>query len=237
MRASLFLPAMLIALAVIGVLRAADSSPPPGFTPLFDGTDLAGWRGLLKPPLDNPRIRARLKKAKIAAAQKEADQAIRRWRIENGEMTLTIGPGRSLATVKDYGDFELYADWKIGEDGESGIGLRGCPGVQLCDPFTKPTAPDHQAGSGGLASNQFHPATPSKVADKPIGQWNSLYIKMVGDRVTVKINGELVVDNVVLENHWDRSKPIARTGPIEVLHHHGDLSLKNIYVREISEEK
>ena len=74
------------------------------------------------------------------------------------------------------------------------------------------------------------------MADKPIGQWNTFYIKMVGDRVTVKLNGELVVDNVVLENYWERDKPIYPTGQIELQNHGSTLWFKNIYLREIRRE-
>src|SRR5205807_3158999 len=31
-----------------------DNTPPPGFTALFNGTDLSGWKGLLASPYDNP---------------------------------------------------------------------------------------------------------------------------------------------------------------------------------------
>ena len=56
---------------------------------------------------------------------------------------------------------------------------------------------------------------------------------MVGDRVTVKLNGELVTDNVVMENYWERGKPIYPTGQIELQNHGNTLYFKNIYLREI----
>ena len=98
--------------------------------------------------------------------------------------------------------------------------------------------PNHwKIGSGGLYNNQKNPSNPPKCADNPIGQWNTFYIKMVGDKVTVKLNGELVVDNVVLENYWERDKPIYPTGQIELQHHGNTLWFKNIYLREIPREK
>jgi hypothetical protein len=90
-----------------------DNTPPKGFTALFNGDDLNGWKGLLKAPNDNPIKRAALSPEAKAAAQKEADDNMRaHWKVENGAL-LFDGKGRSLCTAKDYEDFELYVDWKI----------------------------------------------------------------------------------------------------------------------------
>lgn len=236
-----FLPASLVALAALSVVLpclalAADNTPPEGFTALFNGKDLTGWKGLLKEPLDNPARRAKASPEQLAEAQKEADEVMRGgWRVENGTLIFN-GKGRSLCTAKDYGDFELYIDWKIEPRGDSGVYLRGSPQVQIWDPHTKPTMFGSEAGSGGLYNNEKNPKNPTKVADKPIGQWNTFYIKMVGDRVTVKLNGETVVDNVVLENYWERDKPIYPTGQIELQNHGSTLWFKNIYIRELPRE-
>ena len=222
---------MGVALAVAA--DAADNTPPPGFVALFDGKDLTGWKGLLKPPLDDPAMRAKAAPEQLAEAQKEADEVMRKgWRAKTA-CSIFNGNGRSICTAKDYGDFEMYVDWKISPDGDSGIYLRGCPQVQIGIPHQ----PAGRVGSGGLYNNQKNPSKPSKIADKPIGQWNTFYIKMVGDKVTVKLNGALVVDNVVLENYWDRDKPIYATGQIELQNHGSTLWFKNIYLREIPREK
>ena len=44
-------------------------------------------------------------------------------------------------------------------------------------------------------------------------------IVMVGPRVTVWLNGEMVVDDAVMENYFDRSRPIFPTGPIQLQTH------------------
>jgi hypothetical protein len=69
-----------------------------------------------------------------------------------------------------------------------------------------------------------------------VGEWNTFYIKMVGERVTVKLNDQLVVDNVVLENYWERDKPIYPTGQIELQNHGNTLYFKNVYLRELAGE-
>lgn len=225
--ASLSIAALLL---VPAMLRAADNSPPEGFVALFNGNDLTGWKGLLASPLDNPAERAKASPETLKAAQEKADEDMRaHWAPKDGVLVFD-GKGRSLATAKDYGDFELWVDWKIERNGDSGIYLRGTPQVQIWDPASDAAK---GIGSGGLYNNQKNPSKPTKVADKPIGQWNTFKITMVGDKVTVILNDELVVDGVVLENFWQRDQPIYPTGQIELQNHGNTLYFKNIYLREI----
>ncbi len=102
----------------------------------------------------------------------------------------------------------MYVDWMLdpaGPEADAGIYLRGTPQVQIWD--TSRVNVGAQVGSGGLYNNQMNESKPTKVADNKLGEWNSFYIKMVGDRVTVVLNGEKVVDDVILENYWDRKLP------------------------------
>lgn len=210
-----------------------DNVPPEGFVALYNGKDLTGWKGLLKSPYDNPEKRAKLTPAELAELQAEADKRMREhWKSENGVLVFD-GKGDSLATARDYADFELLVDWKILPRGDSGIYLRGTPQVQIWDPYTKPTQAGSEVGSGGLYNNQKNPSKPLKVADKPIGEWNRFRIIMVGEKVHVFLNDELVVNNVTLENYWDRSKPIYPSGQIELQNHGNALFFKNIFIREI----
>jgi hypothetical protein len=92
-------------------------------------------------------------------------------------------------------------------------------------------------GSGGLWNN-IDPGDkakqPLKRADKPVGEWNTFHIIMVGNEVTVKLNGELVVDKGKLRNYWDDGKkPLPATGPIELQFHGDPLEFKNIYIKEL----
>jgi 3-keto-disaccharide hydrolase len=210
-------------LGVPAAVRAADNTPPKGFVALFNGRDLTGWKGLVGSPVS----RAKMTPRQLAAAQKKADARMRQhWKVKDGALVFD-GHGQSLCTAKDYGDFEMYVDWKIKSHGDSGIYLRGSPQVQIWDFHSNPV------GSGGLYNNQKHPRNPLVCADRPIGQWNRFYIKMIGDKVTVKLNGKLVVDHVTLENYWERNKPIYPTGQIELQNHGDTLWFKNIYLREI----
>ncbi len=192
--------------------------------PLFNGDDLAGWQGLV----GNPESRAAMKPEELAAAQKEADDRMRKhWSVEGGVL-LFDGKGANLCTVDSFSDFELELEYKIEKDGDSGIYLRGSPQVQIWD------ADENPVGSGGLYNNQSAPSKPMLRADKPIGEWNKFNIKMIGDRVWVELNGYLVVDGVTLENHWNRDKPIYSKGPIELQAHNSPLAFRNIRLRELT---
>ncbi|MHC2068627.1 ThuA domain-containing protein [Bremerella sp. T1] len=207
---------------------AALNQPPKGFKLLFNGKDLNGWKGLVA----NPKKRAEMSAEELAAAQTKADESMNaHWKVEDGVLVFD-GKGQSLCTAKDYADFEMYVDFKIKEAGDSGIYLRGSPQVQIWDPSNKGPNPDG-VGSGGLYNNQKNPSQPLVTADHLIGEWNTFFIRMIGDRVTIKLNGKLVTDDVVLENYWERDKPIYRTGQIELQNHGNTLYFRNIYIREL----
>ncbi|MCC2670481.1 MAG: hypothetical protein K0Q72_2952, partial [Armatimonadetes bacterium] len=201
---------------------------PQGFKALFNGKDLTNWQGLIELPK-----RDKMSPAERKAAQAQADELMRQhWSVENGVL-IYDGKGQSLQTVKDYANFEFYVDWKILPKGDSGIYLRGNPQVQIWDPTGPALANGKFIGSGGLYNNQKNPSKPIVVADKPVGEWNTFYIKMVGDRVTVKLNGQTVVDDTPLENFWERGKPLPTTGPLELQHHGNRLEFRNIYVKTL----
>ena len=230
--ASIVLFCALAAAAFADDKPRPDNTPPEGFVALFNGDDLSGWKGLLKAPYDNPFKRAELSSEKLAELQKEADQNMRQnWKVEQGALVFS-GKGRSLCTAKDYGDFEMYVDWKILPKGDSGIYLRGTPQVQIWDPDAEK---QNAVGSGGLFNNKNNPSKPTAKADKPVGQWNTFWIKMVGDKVWVKLNDQLVVDGVPLENYWDKDRkiPLPTTGQIELQNHGNTLWFKNIYIKEL----
>jgi HEAT repeat protein len=206
-----------------------------GFVSLFNGQDLTGWKGLVADPIKRAKMDAKT----LAAEQAKADEVMRQgWKVENGAIVFT-GKGQNLASVKKYGDIEMLVDWKIYDDGhkdgDAGIYLRGTPQVQMWD--TSRVDVGAQVGSGGLYNNKVNPSKPLKVADNPLGEWNNFRILMVGDRVTVYLNGELVTDNVILENFWDRSQPIFAEEQIELQAHGSRVAYRDIYVREIPRPK
>ncbi len=194
-----------------------------GFRPLFNGQDLGGWKGLV----GDPPTRSRMSPQELEKAQAEADaDMLSHWKAVDGILVFD-GAGHSLCTTKDYRDFEMFVDWKIEPKGDSGIYLRGSPQVQIWDPAERPE------GSGGLYNNEKGPNKPLKRADNPVGEWNSFFIRMTGERVTVYLNNVLVVDDVVMENYWERDQRIYPSGQVELQAHSTPLYFRGIYIREI----
>lgn len=223
--------------AKANIRKHLDEMPQePGFVSLFNGKDLTGWKGLVADPIKRAKMDAKT----LAAEQQKADEQMRKdWQVKNGEIVF-VGKGYdNLTTVKKYGDFEMLVDWRIYDDGkkegDAGIYLRGTPQVQMWD--TSRVKDGAQVGSGGLYNNKVNPSKPLKVADNPLGEWNNFRILMQGDRVTVYLNGELVTDNVILENFWDAKMPIFPEEQIELQAHGSPVGYRNVYIREIPRPK
>ena len=211
-----------------------DNVPPKGYVALFNGRDTTGWQGLVGDPVK----RRKMSKEELAAGQMEANKKVfAHWSVEDGALVFDGKAKRSglnLCTKKEYGNFELYVDWKIPPKADSGIYLRGSPQIQIWDPNNRAEwKHGAQRGSGAMWNNQKHERFPLIKADRPTGQWNTFYIKMVGERITVRLNNQIVVDNVVFENFWERGKPIYARGPIELQDHGNTLRFKNIYLRKL----
>ena len=214
---------------LVNKLRAHLNTMPydHGFVSLFNGKDLTGWKGLV----GNPVSRSKMTEQELLLAEATANTKARQdWVVKDGLLIFT-GHGDNLCTVKKYGDFEMYVDWKITEKGDAGIYLRGSPQVQIWDTSRREVGA--QVGSGGLYNNQKNQSKPLSVADNKVGEWNTFHITMIGEKVSVELNGVLVTDNVVLENYWDRKIPIFIKEQIELQAHGTYVAYRNIYVREI----
>ena len=224
-------------LAFVASAALLHAEPPPGFRALFNGKDLTGWYGL------NPHSVVKLEGEKKAAAlQKMRDEFTKHWRVENGEL-VNDGEGGYATTDGEFGDIELMIEYKTVPKADSGIYLRGTPQVQIWDKTQvfDPKKPDRKPhlGSGGLFNNT--PDTPGRdplvIADKPFGEWNHFRIRQIGVRTWVWLNDKLVVDGNVMENYWDRTKPLPAKGPIMLQTHGGEIRWKNLFVHEISADE
>jgi len=202
-----------------------------GFVCLFNGKDLTGWKGLV----ENPIARSKMSTKDLNEAQKKADELMRHdWIVENGELVYIGNGWDNICTENKYADFELLVDWRLdpnGNEPDAGVYLRGAPQVQIWD--IRRTNVGAQVGSGGLYNNKKNPSTPTSVEDNKLGEWNTFRIIMRGEKVTVWLNGVKVVDNVVLENYWDRNLPIFPSDQIEMQAHGCRCYFRNIYVKEL----
>jgi hypothetical protein len=242
---SLLLLAFTAFLAACGHAQAPtpDDLVGEGWRPLFNGTDLSGWK---IPEGDNGH-----------------------WKVVDGVIdydALSEAAEKDLWTEASFGDFMLRVDWRIKEpsglypmptvlpDGtekrdasgnvvteerpnaDSGIFLRGTPKAQV-NIWMWPV------GSGevyGYRTDEAMPpavragVTPRVKADHPVGEWNTFVITMKGDRLTVDLNGKTVIENAQLPG-------VPARGPI-ALQHHGNgkphpasilVQFRNIYVKEL----
>ena len=230
----------LLALALLANLDtppARAAQPPPGFKALFNGQDLAGWRG--GDTLDHRKYLTLPDDKRAEQDTKWTADMKAHWSVEGDEL-VNDGKGKYATTEKDYADFELLLEYKTVAKADSGIYLRGCPQVQIWD-YTEQAKFNIGAdkGSGGLWNNSA--GAPGKdplvLADKPFGEWNKFRILMVGARVTIWLNDKLVVEHALLENYYDRKAPVPAKGPIELQTHGGEIRWRNVFLREIGADE
>ena len=200
---------------------------------LFNGTNLDGWHG------NNPHTTNKAKEGKEESLKKQQEAFLAHWSVSEGVL-VNDGKGPYATTDKEYGDIEFTVDYKTVPKADSGIYLRGTPQVQIWD-HTNESVFKHGAnlGSGGLwNNNKGNPGKdPLVLADRPFGEWNEFKIRQLGARTWVWLNEKLVVDGAVMDNFWDRSKPLPATGPIHLQTHGGEILWKNIKLREVPAEE
>src|SRR5687768_11538912 len=220
MSAGLRFRTAIACLLLLTTVAPTKAEPPAGFVSLFNGRDFSGWK---VPDGDNGHW-------------KIADGV-----IDYDARSETSGQ-KHLWTEKEYGDFTLLIDWRLKSapfqyrgpivlpdgsekldengkpiviefpDADSGILLRGGPQINIwCWPV----------GSGELWSvrrNKSLPpelraaATPKLHADRHIGHWNTFEITLVGQQVSIRLNGHQVIDRATIPE-------IAPRGPIGLQHH------------------
>jgi hypothetical protein len=125
-----------------------------------------------------------------------------KWTIEDGAMTNEPPGANNLVSKQKFQDFRIQAEYKLpklgpGRNGQpmkanSGIYIRGRYELQVLDDYgDKPFERGHMSVYG------WH--TPLVNASKPAGEWQTTEATVVGNRVTVVLNGQKVQDNVTLE--------------------------------------
>jgi hypothetical protein len=119
------------------------------------------------------------------------------WKVEQGVLHGGEPRGSWLMSEKEYGDFILEFEFKLGERGNSGCALRaplrGDPAfdgleLQMADLRYNPLAKDSEL-TGGL----YRAIAPKKQVYKPT-EWNRYQVTLKGPRIKVVLNGELIQD-------------------------------------------
>jgi hypothetical protein len=207
-------------LAVIVILAIAMGASPaePGFRPLFNGRDLSGWTlvGGVGPG----------------------------YVVSDGKIVCPSDGGGNLFTAKEYANFALRLEFRLSRGGNNGIGIRApLEGdaayqgmeIQVLDdpaPVYQDIRPAQHCGS----IYDVFPAKPGHL--KRTGEWNRYEITANGRRVSVRLNGTLVVD-ANLDTARDpevlkRHPGLARSqGHIGFLGHGSHVEFRNIRLKEL----
>jgi hypothetical protein len=219
----------LIASAAVSV-SARDAEPAAakadahGYTDVFNGKDLTGWT--------------------YGGSKERPVKEGKGYQVEDGVLFCTANDGGMLFTEKEYGDFVFSFDFKLEANSNNGIGIRsplqGDPAyvgmeIQVLD--------DSGSDYTNLRPAQYHGSiydvVPAKRgSQKPVGQWNHEEITAQGRHVTVKLNGNTIVDanldDVKDEKVLKRHPGLARTrGHIGLLGHGARVEFRNMKVKEL----
>jgi len=146
------------------------------------------------------------------------------WKQENG--ILRNGPGTTdILSDAKFMDFRLHAEYRVGPHSNSGIGLRGRYEVQILEDYGKP--PDTH-GNGALYSRIL----PSSNASKPANESQTFDITLVGNTVTVILNGTTVIDGKEIDGLTAMAidPNEGEPGPIVLQGDHGPVEFRKLTV-------
>lgn len=216
-RVSRFAILLLAGLIQTSTVSAADSTDEAGFVPIFNGKTLDGWIG-----------------------KKES------YRAQDGMIVSLPGAGGNMVTQKEYSDFILKFEFQLTPAANNGIGLRMPVNAHAATQGMEIQILDEKdAKYRKLKPYQYHgsvygvlPAQQSQL--KPLGEWNQQEIRCIGSRVTVILNGKIIVDGDVLEAVKngaldDREHPglLRKKGHIGLLGHKTVVRFRNLRVKEV----
>ena len=153
-----------------------------------------------------------------------ASGASNQWTVTNGVLG-SPHSGTNLVTDRKFEDFKLHVEFRYPKESNSGVYLRGRHEVQIQDDFGNEPANDRFSGIYGFIS-------PSVIAAKPPGQWQSYDITLVGRMVTVVANGQQVICNQeipgITGGALDSNE--GEPGPIFLQGDHGPVEYRNIVI-------
>jgi hypothetical protein len=150
------------------------------------------------------------------------------WTVEDGVLR-NAPPTSDILSEQKFWNFELHVEFRIREHSNSGIGLRGRYEIQVLDDYGQPP---QSHGAGALYSR----VAPSVNASKPVGQWQTYDIRLVGRDLTVVFNGQKVLDHVhvdgltAIATNSDEGEP----GPFIIQGDHSYVEIKSFVVTPLT---
>ena len=219
---------LLLCVAVLGQVSVTQGQDATELQELFDGETLNGWRVL---PRENPTGE---------------------WIVEDGALKPEGKPG-TLATTRAFGDFELVVEWKIAEQGNSGIFYRVPPTAQTASGI----AIEYQIADNNRNPSQEHPDRrngaayglypPTEDASKPIGEWNESRVLAQGKKIEHWLNGVKVAEFEIGSDDWkervaaskfeNRAFGIAPVGRIALQDHGQAVWFRSVKIRRLGQKK
>ncbi|MFL5339507.1 MAG: DUF1080 domain-containing protein [Gemmataceae bacterium] len=203
------------AFAIVLTLTFTTAACADDFVPLFNGKNLDGW------------VERQVKKGQEGA-----------WSVEEGILKAKPASGW-LGTEKEYANFVLRVEWKIVENGNSGVFFRvpttefkGSPSdagfeIQILDDNGsqyKGKLKPYQY-SGGL----YHFQGPTKNVFKGAGEWNSYELTVKGDQIGLVYNGEKVIEADISQNAEAQKRP--KKGYIGLQNHGTGVEFRKVEIK------
>lgn len=149
------------------------------------------------------------------------------WSVTDGVLANDT-PGNNIISTQKFDAFKLVVEYKLESKSNSGIYLRGRYELQVLDDAGAEPVP---TGHMGIYSR----VKPSVNASKPAGEWQTAEITLVGNRVTVLLNGQKVHDNVAIDGitggALDSNE--GTPGPILIQGDHSKIWIRKIVVTPI----
>jgi hypothetical protein len=151
-------------------------------------------------------------------------QGENQWIVKDGVLT-SPKSGANLVTDQKFTDFKLHVEFRYQKGSNSGIYLRGRYEVQIEDNKGKEPTPGYFGGIYGFL-------TPSEMAAKDAGEWQSYDITLIGRHVTVEANGKVIISNQeipgITGGAIDSNE--GEPGPLLIQGDHGPVELRNIVI-------
>jgi len=199
---------LLVLLTVLALTTAFAADSEEGFKPIFNGKDTAGWK---------------LRRA----------DGHNSWTIEDGVLKNTVNKGEhgtDLVTEQKYWNFTVRYEFMVPDGSNSGFYLRGRHEIQILGDFKsgKPS----KTGNGAI----YNQTAPSEFASKPGGEWQTCEATIIGNKITVILNGKKIHDavecNVATGSEIDKN--VTEPGPLFLQGDHGTVWFRNMRIKELA---
>jgi tetratricopeptide (TPR) repeat protein len=150
------------------------------------------------------------------------------WSVADGVMSSADKGGNNLVSTQTFDDFKIEAEYAIAAGSNGGIYVRGRYELQLLDDAGQPVTPQSHMAIYGRTP-------PAVNASRPAGEWQRMEAVVVGNRVTVTLNGQKVHDNAVIEGITGGALDAneAAPGPIMLQGDHGKVMFRKVVVTPI----